>query len=277
MTTSNSKSVVLITGASRGIGLACARHLANNNCIVYGTSRNPETVPGQKSPDDFHMIQMDVNDSESVRVGIQQIITEQGQIDVLINNAGIVLAGPLEQTAIDEAKLQFETNFFGVARVCKTVLPYMRDKRAGLIINIGSMAGLFGLPYEGFYSSSKFAIEGYSEALSNEVYSFGIKVVIVEPGDHDTDQATYRIIIKDAYTDPDYSARFKSTMDVIYSDETSGNDPHRVAVRILRIIRSKKPRLRYVVGPKSNLLAVLLKYIIPGRWFEKIMISHYKS
>lgn len=275
--TSGIKPVVLITGASRGLGLACARHLADNDYTVYGTSRNPETIPDKKSSDNFHKIQMDVNDSESVRAGIQQIITEQGQIDVLINNAGIVLAGPLEQTAIDEAKLQFETNFFGVARVCKAVLPTMRDKRSGLIINISSMAGLFGLPYEGFYSSSKFAIEGYSEALSNEVHSFGIKIVIVEPGDHDTDQAANRIIIKDAYTEPDYSARFKSTMAVIYSDETSGNDPHKLAVRILRIIRSKKPRLRYAIGSKSNLLAVLVKKIIPGRWFEKIMISHYKS
>jgi short-subunit dehydrogenase len=275
--TSGIKPVVLITGASRGLGLACARHLADNDYTVYGTSRNPETTPDQKSSDNFHKIQMDVNDSESVRAGIQQIITEQGQIDVLINNAGIVLAGPLEQTAIDEAKLQFETNFFGVARVCKAVLPTMRDKRSGLIINISSMAGLFGLPYEGFYSSSKFAIEGYSEALSNEVHSFGIKVVIVEPGDHDTNQLAHRITVKDAHTEPDYSARFKSTMDVIYSDETSGNDPHKLAVRILRIIRSKKPRLRYAIGPKSNLFAVLVKKIIPGRWFEKIMISHYKS
>ncbi len=275
--TSGIKPVVLITGASRGLGLACACHLADNDYTVYGTSRNPEITPDQKSSDNFHKIQMDVNDSESVRAGIQQIITEQGQIDVLINNAGIVLAGPLEQTAIDEAKLQFETNFFGVARVCKAVLPTMRNKRSGLIINISSMAGLFGVPYEGFYSSSKFAIEGYSEALSKEIHSFGIKVVIVEPGDHDTDQAANRIIIKDAYTEPDYSARFKSTMDVIYSDETSGNDPHKLAVRILRIIRSKKPRLRYAIGSKSNLLAVLAKKIIPGRWFEKIIISHYKS
>ena len=275
--TSGIKPVVLITGASRGLGLACARHLADNDYTVYGTSRNPETTPNQKSSDNFHKIQMDVNDSESVRAGIQQIITEQGQIDVLINNAGIVLAGPLEQTAIDEAKLQFETNFFGVARVCKAVLPTMRNKRSGLIINISSMAGLFGVPYEGFYSSSKFAIEGYSEALSNEVHSLGIKVVIVEPGDHDTDQAAHRIIVKDAYTEPDYSTRFKSTMDVIYKDETSGNDPHKLAVRILRIIRSKRPRLRYTIGPTSNVLGIFLKRFIPGRWFEKIIIAVYKS
>ncbi|MEE9189912.1 MAG: SDR family NAD(P)-dependent oxidoreductase [Candidatus Neomarinimicrobiota bacterium] len=275
--TSGIKRVVLVTGASRGIGRACARHLADNNYIVYGASRNPGTDPDQKSPNNFYSIRMDVNDSESVRVGIRKIISEQGQIDVLINNAGIVVAGSLEQTTLDEAKLQFETNFFGMARVCQAVLRHMRDKHSGLIINISSIAGLIGLPYQGFYSSSKFAIEGYSEALSKEVHSFGIKVVIVEPGDHDTNQLDHRITIKDANTDPDYSTRFKSTMDAIYKDETSGDDPHRLAVRILKIIRSKRPRLRYVIGPKSNLLAVLVKKIIPGRWFEKIMISHYKS
>ncbi len=273
----DSKNVVLVTGASRGLGNACANLLAENNFTVYGASRNPNSEKNQSSEDLFNKIQMDVTDSESVQNGVNQIIEEQGRIDILINNAGIVLAGPLEQTAIYEAKLQFETNFFGVARVCKAVLPTMRDKRSGLIINISSMAGLFGLPYEGFYSSSKFALEGYSEALSKEVHSFGIKVILVEPGDHDTNQQAHRITIKDAHTEPDYSARFKSTMNVIYSDETSGNDPHKLAVRILRIIRSKRPKLRYIIGPKSNLLAVLLKKIIPGRWFEKIMIDHYKA
>ena len=133
------------------------------------------------------------------------------------------------------------------------------------------------MPYQGFYSASKFALEGYSEALSKEVRSLGIKVILIEPGDHDTDQANHRIITKNAKTEMDYADRFESTMNVVFKDETSGNDPHRIAVKILKIIRSRKPKLRYVIGPASNLLAVLVKKIIPGRWFEKIMISYYKA
>jgi len=273
----NSKNVVLVTGASRGLGNACTNLLAENNFTVYGASRNPNSEKNQSSEDLFNKIQMDVTDSESVRNGVNQIIEEQGRIDILINNAGIVTAGPIEQTSMDEAKNQLETNFFGTVQVCKTVLPYMRKQRSGLIINISSIAGLIGLPFQGFYSSSKFAIEGYSEALSKEVRSLGINVVIIAPGDYDTNQLANRIIVNDAEKEPDYKDRLKSTRDVIYSDETSGKDPKYLAKKTLQIIRSKRPKLRYIIGPKSNLLAVLIKKIIPGRWFEKIMIDHYKA
>ena len=273
----NGKKIVLVTGASRGLGNASANLLAENNYTVYGASRNLKSDKDQSSKDLFNKIKMDVTDSESVRNGVNKIIEEQGRIDILINNAGIVLAGPLEQTLIEEAKLQLDTNFFGTARACKTVLPHMRKQKSGLIINISSIAGQIGVPFEGFYSSSKFAIEGYSEALYKEVHSLGINVVIIEPGDYDTNQLANRIIVNDAETEPDYKDRFKSTMAVIYSDETSGKDPKHLAKKILKISRSKRPKLRYIIGPKSNLLAVLIKKIIPGRWFEKIMIDHYKA
>ncbi len=272
----NSKNVVLVTGASRGLGNACANLLAENNYTVYGASRNSISTLNQNSADLFHTIKMDITDSESVLAGVNQITEDQGQIDILINNAGIVTAGPIEQTSMDEAKNQLETNFFGTVQVCKTVLPYMRKQRSGLIINISSTAGLIGLPFQGFYSASKFAIEGYSEALSKEVRSLGINVVIIAPGDYNTNQLANRIIVNHAEKEPDYKDRFKSTRDVIYADETSGKDPKHLAKKILKIIRSKKPKLHYMIGPHS-LLPVFIKRLIPGRWFEKIMIDHYKA
>ena len=174
---SNVQKVVLITGTSSGIGKAAAELLSKNNYKVYGTSRKVI------KSDIFEMIQMDVTDDNSVSKAINYIVEKEGKIDILINNAGIGIAGPIEDTFIEEVRQQFETNFIGVVRTCQNVLPIMRENNGGLIINVASMAGQIGLPYQGLYSASKFAIEGFSEALRLEVLQFGIDVIVVEPGD----------------------------------------------------------------------------------------------
>ncbi|MBS1530539.1 MAG: SDR family oxidoreductase [Bacteroidetes bacterium] len=153
--------VILVTGASSGLGLATAKALAAQGHTVYGTSRDIKRITGVS----FTPLQMDVTDDASVKAAVDKVIKEQGHIDVLINNAGNGITGPLYAMPVDSAKKQFEVNFFGVVRVTSAVLPSMIEHKHGLVINISSLAGLFGLPYQGLYSASKFAIQGYSESL----------------------------------------------------------------------------------------------------------------
>lgn len=151
-TLSYAARVVLITGASSGIGQACAQHLHRRGYRVFGTSRQPQPDNGS-----FTMTVIDVDDEASVRRGIDQIIQQTGRLDVVVNNAGIVFAGAIEDTSIEEAKAQFETNFFGMLRACRAVLPVMRQQRSGTIVNISSLAGVIATPFHGVYSASKLA------------------------------------------------------------------------------------------------------------------------
>jgi NAD(P)-dependent dehydrogenase (short-subunit alcohol dehydrogenase family) len=169
--------VVLITGASSGIGQATASLLADRGYKVFGTSRQPRS----DTSDGFVMLQLDITSDTSVKACIHAVMQRTGRMDILINNAGYGLSGAIEETSIQEAKSQFETNFFGAVRMVKTVLPVMRQQRSGHIINISSMGGVVGNPFLGFYSASKFALEGYTEALRHEVKRFNIHVSLVEP------------------------------------------------------------------------------------------------
>src|SRR3989449_4616415 len=163
---------VLVTGASSGIGQATARLLAEHGFNVFGTARKPEAP----------LVALDVRSDDSVRNCVQQVLSQTGRIDVLVNNAGYNLMGAAEETSIDEAKAQFETNFFGVVRMVNAVLPAMRKAGSGKIINIGSLAGITAIPFGAFYTASKFAIEGYTEALWHELRPLGISASVIEPG-----------------------------------------------------------------------------------------------
>ncbi len=158
------QKVVLITGASSGFGQAAASLLARNGFIVFGTSRQPD----RGNPDGYKMLRLDVCSDDSVNACIQILMEQAGRLDVLINNAGYGLGGAVEETAIHEAKSQFETNFFGTARMVRAVLPIMRKQGGGQNINVSSLAGLMGVPFRGFYSASKYAVEGYTEALRQD-------------------------------------------------------------------------------------------------------------
>lgn len=265
--------VILITGASSGIGRACARHLSSLGHHVYGTSRRTE-FPNETDSYPV-MIPMDVTSEESVSKAVRFVLEKEGRIDVLINNAGYGLAGAVEDTTYEEALQQFETNFFGAYRVIRHVLPLMRERKSGMIINISSIAGLIGLPFQPFYSASKFALEGMSEALMHETKPFNIRVVLVEPGDLKTEFTDRRVIAKKGLNSP-YTEQMKKTLAVAERDERSGSSPDEVARTIARVINSANPRPRYRTGPLYEKLAVFLKRVLPERVFLWAIRKYYR-
>lgn len=235
--------VILITGASSGFGKSMARALVQAGHTVYGTSRYAH--------DDFdgvHMLRMDVTNDASVRSAVAEVLRRSGYIDVLINNAGMGIGGAVELATDDEIFLQLNTNFGGVVRVCRAVLSGMRERRAGLIINMSSIAGVFAVPYQGFYSASKSTIERYSEALTLEMAQKGVRTVIVEPGDFKTGFTQARRISDATIADADYGASFQRVLRGIEHDEQNGCNPQWLAQRIVRIVNCRHPHLRYVVA-----------------------------
>ena len=200
--------VVLITGGSSGIGKAIGEFLFHKGFTVYGTSRNPEKVINSIFP----LIALDVRSVESIKQAVEKVISISKRIDVVINNAGVGITGPIEETPTDEMRNNFETNFFGPIEVIKAVLPQMREQKSGMIINITSIAGYMGLPYRGIYSASKGALELISEAISMEVKEFGINVTNVAPGDFATNIASGRYhapLTKDSDYEKSYGTTLK--------------------------------------------------------------------
>lgn len=265
------RKVILITGASSGFGKATAELLAAKGHIVYGTSRN------QVMHDKIHFLQIDVRDANTITKNIAQLIEKEGHIDVLINNAGMGIGGALELASQEEIRIQMETNFMGCVNMCQKVLPYMRKQGYGKIINLSSIGGVMGLPYQGFYSASKFAIEGFSEALSAEVKGFGITVSMVEPGDFATNFTASRKNSIATQEDPEYGPIFKRSLSIIEEEENGGLKPEILAQTIVKIVECKKPKLRYVVANLEQRLSVLLKKLLPGNMFVNILRNYYKS
>ena len=262
------KRVVLVTGASSGIGRACAELLAARGYHVYGASRRP--LESTVEP-----IVMDVTDDASVRDAVARVIAREGRIDIVVNNAGIGIAGAIEDTSVEEAREQFEVNFFGVLRVCRAVVPVLRKQRASYIVNIGSIGGLIAIPYQGLYSASKFALEGLTESLRLEVRPFGVHVVLIEPGDHRTAFTGNRRRTADSQSNAAYNARFHRAVERMAADEQSGPGPEAVARLLLRIVRKAQPRLRYTTGPTPQRAAVWLKRLTPYALVEKLMDFYY--
>jgi NAD(P)-dependent dehydrogenase (short-subunit alcohol dehydrogenase family) len=264
--------VVLITGASSGIGQACARHLARQGYQVFGTSRRPQG--GADEP--FEMIPMDVTDEDSVRQGVATVLARAGRLDVLVNNAGFGFGGAVEDTSIDEARELFETNLFGMLRVCRAVLPHLRERRAGTIVNVSSLAGLIGQPFVGMYCATKFATEGLTEALRMEVRPFGIHVVLIEPGDTQTAFTANRRRTQASQPASSYADNMQRTMAVIEHDEETGASPEAVARLLERILRSRSPRLRYPVASASQRFAAAARKVMPAGLFERLLTRYYR-
>lgn len=260
--TQSTDTVVLVTGASTGFGKAIAGLLAREGYKVVGTSRKEATV---HSDSGFEMAKLDVRSEDSVHGCVEQVVKRHGRIDTLVNNAGFLLAGAIEETALDEAKGQFETNFFGVVRMTRAVLPIMRRQGSGRIINIGSMAGLVTIPFGAYYASSKFALEGYTEALRQEVRPFGVSVSLVQPGFFRTEITDSTQVCSNRLSV--YNENRKKVIDSLARAQRKGADPARVARCVLGILRDPRPRLRYKVGKDAHALG-LFKRIFPDSVFE---------
>lgn len=262
--------VILVTGGSAGIGKAVATYLASKGHVVYGSSRKSEV--GLTSLG-YHIIRMDVTDEEMVTKAVEQIISKHGKIDVLVNNAGLGMAGPLESTTDAEAKAIFNTNVFGVLNTCRVVAPYLRQSK-GNIINITSIGGMFGLPYRGIYCSSKSAVEAISEVLSMELWQFGVNVSIIEPGDFKTKINENRINARSI--DKDVYSNFDAVLDQINTEVSGAQDPILIAKTVESILLKKRPKLRYRVATPMQRFSVFLHKTLPGRLFEKLLTSHYR-
>jgi NAD(P)-dependent dehydrogenase (short-subunit alcohol dehydrogenase family) len=257
--------VVLITGASAGIGRACAERLTESGYSVIGASRRYEV--GSPWP----TLSMDVDDDNSVNNGVDRAVTEHGGLDAVVTCAGWGLAGAIEQTSIEDAKAQLETNFFGTVRVVHAALPSLRSRR-GRVIVISSIGGIIGLPFSGYYSASKFALEGWAEALAWEVKPFGVDVTLVEPGNFRTDFTKSRREVAVIGDDPYAIARGKaiSTME---RDEMKGADPSAVAATVEKVLTSPRPPRRVTVGPVGERIGPLAKRLLPAKIFERAAAS----
>ena len=257
--------VVLITGASSGIGQATARLLAQRGFTVFGTSRNPSSIETMSG---VEVLPLDVCSGEAVEACLDTVLKKTRRLDILINNAGYVLRGAIEEPTVEEVKAQFETNLFGVVRTVKDVLPIMRKQGSGQIINSSSGAGLVPSPFAGYYSASKFALEGYTEALRHEVKPFNVRVSLVEPGFIKTNvwdnskQAVDRISAYDPWR--------QRALEVRHQFEERAPGPTVVAEVILNIIESKSPRLRHTVGSDAARMFWMRRFL-PEAIFEKGM------
>jgi NAD(P)-dependent dehydrogenase (short-subunit alcohol dehydrogenase family) len=282
------QKVAIVTGSSSGIGLDTSITLARNGFLTYATMRNLDKssivkAAAEKEELPIKVVQLDVTDDSSVNNAIQTIASEADRIDVLVNNAGYLLLGPLEELSIEEFKEQFETNFFGAIRVTQAVLPTMRRQREGTIVNISSIAGRIGFPLSSAYVSSKFALEGISESMAYEVEQFGINVVLIEPGVIKTNLSNIKIgkRLADNNTDKDNNAINPSSP---YSEITqkrisglkprfeSGSLPIEVAQIILKSVTSENPDLRHLVGDDAFNLMDIRKNL-SDKDFRKLIID----
>lgn len=263
--------VICITGASSGIGKSIGDYLSKKGYTVYGSSRNPQNYPDTNFP----LFKLDVRHNESVLLFIKEVTSKAGKIDVLINNAGVGITGPIEETPEEEINGVFETNYFGPIRLIKAVLPLMRKQENGLVINITSIAAYMGLPYRGFYSASKSALEITTEALRMETKQFGIEFTNVAPGDFSTNIASGRYHSPVLDKSP-YKKAYGDTLDLMNSHVDSGKDPLEMAKAIHKIIETKNPKVRYKVGDFMQKFSVVLKSTLPGKQYEKMLMNHYK-
>lgn len=263
--------VVFITGGSSGIGKAMGEYLSIKGYKVFGTSRNPDRITN--SP--FSLLKMDVNETASIEAAISEIIQQEGKIDVVINNAGVGITGPVEETPEVEIKNAFQTNFFGPINVINAALPYMRKQGQGHILNITSIAGYMGLPYRGIYSATKAALEITIEAMRMETLQFGVKMTNVAPGDFATNIASGRYH-SPVLDDSPYKDAYSNTLKMMDEHVDGGEDPLKMARAVHRIIETTNPRIHYKVGAPIQKFSIVLKRVLPDRVYERMLLRHYK-
>lgn len=269
----NDKRIVLVTGASSGIGKAAALELAKQGYFVYGTSRQGKYQTVGADGVSFVLLPMTLEDEETVRDAVQYILERHGRIDVLVNAAGSGIAGAIEETSAEEARGQFDVCFFGIVSVLNHVLPAMRAANRGLVINIGSVAAFFPLPFQALYSASKAALYSLTCALRMELKPFGIQVCQIEPGDVKTNFTQQRVITDKAQNTA-YTVPFRRAYYEMERSEMAGYAPERCAETVLKAVRMRKPPARLCVDVEYKLLS-LLAGILPWSVAEKIIMSMY--
>jgi NAD(P)-dependent dehydrogenase (short-subunit alcohol dehydrogenase family) len=248
-----SKRTGLVTGCSSGIGLATCHVLSRNNFMTYGTVRNLSKAKKiqdliNRENHSLKILRLDVNDNQSIKLAVKKILTDTGRIDVLINNAGYGMFGPVEEITTQEVKKQFETNFFGTIRLIKAIVPIMRKQGNGTIVNISSMVGRFGVPLNSAYVSSKFAVEGLSESISFELEEFGIRVIVIEPGVVNSD-FFHNVKVKGMNLESPYHKLMERRVNFLdKAMKNSLTSSYDVADTILEALNSKDPKFRYVIG-----------------------------
>lgn len=264
--------IILITGGTSGLGEAMANALANNGNIVYATGRN---IEGKTDSEFLRYMRLDVTQQESISSALYDILEAHNKIDMLINNAGIGIAAPIEEIPIQEIKEAFDINLFGSIQMIQSIVPIMRKNKNGLIINISSIAGKVGLPFQGVYSSTKFAVEAVTEALSIELKPFGINVCLIEPGDYKTNVNINRKEVRPSPASP-YAPRLSHFFHLINKNIEKGRHPKKLANLVVRISKKKNPKLRYRSGNIVERITPFVHFITPTRIFSKALEIFYK-
>jgi NAD(P)-dependent dehydrogenase (short-subunit alcohol dehydrogenase family) len=268
--------VAVVTGSSSGIGFETSLLLARNGFDTYATMRNLDKSDrvldiAKKDKLPVLSIRLDVTQDNSVKEAIKKIVLDKGRIDVLVNNAGYGLAGAFEDLTMEEIKSQYETNLFGVIRVTQAVLPIMRKQKSGIIVNISSAAGRFGIPGQSAYVSSKFAIEGLSESMAYELESFGIRTVLIEPGRVKTNMPDNMVIAKKSQ-DPNspYYQLMENVVSSIERGSETGSSPDVIAKVVLKAVTTESPYLTYLAGKDIETL-MEAKRSMSNEEFHKMM------
>lgn len=269
------KRVALITGCSSGIGEATAARLAKGDWTVYATARKPETLEGLAKAG-CKTLALDVNNEDSMAAAVETVNNESGGVDALVNNAGYSQSGAAETLDLDDVRRQFETNVFGLLRMCQLVLPHMREQRSGRIVNISSMGGRLVFPGGGAYHATKYAVEAFSDAMRFEVAGFGVKVILIEPGLITTNFENAAVASLDGADDGGPYGKFnaqvaKSTKEV-YSGPMAklGGGPDAVAKVIEKSLNAKRPKIRYVVTPSAT-MSIAMRRTLGARGWDAAM------
>ncbi|HVW97707.1 MAG TPA: oxidoreductase [Mucilaginibacter sp.] len=269
------KKVILITGASAGMGKDFARHLLNDGHIVYGAARRADKMADLAGMG-IKVLKMDVTIDQDMTEGVEEIIKTEGRIDVLINNAGYGLYGAVEDVPLKDARHQLDVNLFGAARLAQLVIPQMRKQRSGTIINISSIGGKLANMLGGWYHASKFALEGLSDSLRNEVEQFGIDVVVIEPGGV---KSEWSGIAADNLYKISGNTKYQHQVDgftkILKKTAVKNADPIVIVNLVRQAIAAGKPKTRYSGGYMAK-LGLFMRWLLPDRTFDKMMMSQLK-
>lgn len=268
--------VALVTGASSGIGAATARRLAGAGFLVYGAARRTDRL-AELATDGVRALALDVTSDDSMVAAVDQVLSETGRIDLLVNNAGYGSYGAIEDVPMDEARRQIEVNLFGLARMIQLVVPGMRARRSGTIVNITSMGGKITTPFGGWYHASKFAVEGLSDALRLELARFGVHVVVIEPGAIATEWGGIAMDTARAASGQGPYAEQVRAMNAGMNGAVArwASDPDVVARAIERAATTDRPRTRYAIGFLAK-PALLARRLLPDRamdWLQTRMLT----